>query len=270
MAERSGLAEHRADHDKTQAIFEWRERGRHATGAVVYALAVQDPRTAYDRWHSAHRTGAGPWYRLVAACLHGSHLLAGARVLEIGCGSGDFAAWMAENGAHEVIGRDFSSVPIIEASERFERDNLTFSLGDVENLDDRAASFDLVVSCETIEHVPSPPKAMSELSRVLRSGGVLLLTTPNYMSITGLHRVFREATGRKWDEGGQPIAHWTALPRTLRWIGRSGLTIRQVQGDGWYVPIPRRPGGYAWEPPAPCRRALVPFALHQLIQAQKP
>jgi len=231
---------------------------------------VEDTRGAYDRWYSGHRTGTGPWYRLVMASLGGGKLLAGARVLEIGCGSGDFAAWLAEGGADAVTGQDLSSVAIADANGRFQLDNLTFAVGDIENIAYPAESFDLVVSCETIEHVLSPPKAISELARVLRPGGVLLLTTPNYMSITGLHRVFREATGRKWDEGGQPIAHWTVLPRTLRWIRRAGLTIRGVEGDGWYLPVPTRPGGYAWEPPAACRRAVVPLALHQLIDARKP
>lgn len=230
---------------------------------------MDDARIAYDCWHSKHRTGDGPWYRLVRGSLGRRQLLAGARVLEIGCGGGDFAAWMAENGASRVIGQDLSSVPIATANERFGRDNLTFAVGDIENIAYPAGSFDLVVSCETVEHVPSPPEATFELARVLRPGGVLLLTTPNYMSITGLHRVFREATGRTWDEGGQPIAHWTALPRTLYWIRRSGLTIQGVTGDGWYLPVPRRPGGYTWQPPGWCRRAVVPFALHQLIEARK-
>jgi 2-polyprenyl-3-methyl-5-hydroxy-6-metoxy-1,4-benzoquinol methylase len=229
---------------------------------------VEDFSAAYDAWHREHVTGDGPWYDLVKTALSG-RLLAGARVLEIGCGSGTFAAWMAESGAAEVVGQDFSAVPISHATERFRHDNLTFSVGNIEAIDAPAESFDLAVSCETIEHVPHPAKAVAELARVLRPGGTLLLTTPNYMSLSGLHRVFREATGRKWDEGGQPIAHWTLLPRTKRWCRLSGLTIQRVTGVGWYVPMRGR-GPYAWKPSKRYRQAFSPVALHQLIEARRP
>jgi hypothetical protein len=124
------------------------------------------------------------------------------------------------------------------------------------------------VSCETLEHVPYPRRAVAELARVLRPTGTLLLTTPNYLSLTGLHRLYCIAIRRGWDEGGQPLAHWTALPRTWRWLQGCGLSVRSVDGDGWIVPIPGRVGGHPLTPPRWTRRALVPFALHQVLEAR--
>jgi SAM-dependent methyltransferase len=229
---------------------------------------VNDLRNEYDAWHEQHPTGSGPWYVLVWDALQRRRLLPGARVLEIGCGAGDFAARMAEGGARSVIGQDFAPVAVDRAIGRFRQENLSFEVGDIESIRYPRDHFDVVVSCETVEHVAHPRRAISELARVLRPGGTLLLTTPNYMSLTGLHRLYRDATARRWDEGGQPLVHWTCLPRTVRWLRSSGMKIEQIDGDGWYMPIPRRPGGYAWNPPAWGRAALVPFALHQLLVAR--
>jgi 2-polyprenyl-3-methyl-5-hydroxy-6-metoxy-1,4-benzoquinol methylase len=231
-------------------------------------VAVEGARFAYDAWHREHPTGDGPWYDLVKAAL-GSGLLDGARVLEIGCGGGVFAAWMAENGAGDVVAQDFSVTPIAEAERRFHHDNLTFSVGDIEAIDAPAESFDLAVSCETIEHVPDPAKAVAELARVLRPGGTLLLTTPNYMSLIGVQRMYWKVKGRKWDEGGQPIAHLTVLPRTMLWCRRSGLTIERITGAVWDLPVPGRQP-YPLTPPERYRKLFVPVAMHQLIEARRP
>jgi SAM-dependent methyltransferase len=191
-------------------------------------------------------------------------------VLEIGCGGGDFSAWMAANGTPSVLGEDFSPVAIAAARVAHSAPGLDFAVGDIESVAHPDDSFDLVVSCETIEHVRHPRQAVSELARVLRPGGTLLLSTPNYLSITGAHRVFREATGRKWDEGGQPIVNWTLYPRTARWIRRAGLKIVSTRGAGWYVPVRGRPGGLPLEPSPWLRRWVKLLALHVLIEARKP
>lgn len=224
---------------------------------------------AYDDWHKSHETGSGPWYELVKDSFAASEILEGSDVLEIGCGSGQFAAWMATNGAASVSGEDFSPVAIEQALAAHSEAGLSFRVGDIENIAHLDESFDVVVSCETIEHVPHPAKALAELARVLKPGGTLFLTTPNYLSITGAHRVWREATGRKWDEGGQPIANWTLYPRTARWIRRVGLKMQETSGVGWYLPVPRKSSGYELEIPQPLRRWLKLSAVHMLIQATK-
>jgi 2-polyprenyl-3-methyl-5-hydroxy-6-metoxy-1,4-benzoquinol methylase len=229
---------------------------------------MDSPRAVYDVWHREHPTGDGPWYGLVKSALS-SELLDSSRVLEIGCGGGDFAAWLAARGPREVVAQDFSATPIEMAQRRFRHDNLTYSVGNIEAIDARDASFDIVISCETIEHVPDPATAVAELARVLRPGGTLLLTTPNYMSLTGIQRLYWKATGRKWTEGGQPIAHCTFLPRTVQWCRRSGLAIQRVTGQGWYVPRRGRVP-HSWTPPDRYRKAFVPLAMHQLIEAHRP
>jgi SAM-dependent methyltransferase len=229
-----------------------------------------DRAAAYDRWHSEHSSGQGPWYDMAIELLTTRpELLRNARVLEIGCGWGDFSAWMASRGAGSVTGEDFSTVAIDTARSRHHAAGLQFNVGDIESVAHPAGSFDLVVSCETIEHVRNPRRAVCELARVLRPGGTLLLSTPNYLSTAGAHRVFREATGRKWDEGGQPFVGWTMYPRTVAWVRGAGLRIVSKRGDGWYLPVPRRPGGFSLRPPRRLRRWVKLVALHILVEARK-
>jgi 2-polyprenyl-3-methyl-5-hydroxy-6-metoxy-1,4-benzoquinol methylase len=196
-------------------------------------------------------------------------ILKDARVLEIGCGWGVFSRWLAQQGASEVLGADFSSVAIRKATEQPALPNLSFEKQNIQAIRHPAESFDLVVSCETIEHVPDPQLAIREMARVLRPGGTLLLTTPNYLSITGLHRLFRSATGRRWDEGGQPIVNFTMHPRTSWWLRRAGLQVRATDGSGYYLPVRGREGGKELVPPEMVRSWLKLLALHVVINSRK-
>jgi SAM-dependent methyltransferase len=70
--------------------------------------------------------------------------------------------------------------------------NIEWRVADIQALPWPDNSFDTAISCETIEHVPSPRTAVRELARVLRPGGKLFLTVPNYFSMLGVHRLYRE------------------------------------------------------------------------------
>jgi SAM-dependent methyltransferase len=65
-----------------------------------------------------------------------------------------------------------------------------FIQGDAHALPFPDNCFDILVSCETIEHLPSPEEGVREFDRVTRPGGTLLLTTPNYLNLMGLHEVY--------------------------------------------------------------------------------
>jgi ubiquinone/menaquinone biosynthesis C-methylase UbiE len=56
---------------------------------------------------------------------------------------------------------------------------LDISQGDIQSLDFPDNSFDVAIATAVIEHLPNPGKAMREAKRVLRSGGVLVLTAPD-------------------------------------------------------------------------------------------
>jgi 2-polyprenyl-3-methyl-5-hydroxy-6-metoxy-1,4-benzoquinol methylase len=104
---------------------------------------------------------------------------AGERVLDVGCGEGCFAAELARAGA-EVVGIDVAAEPLRRARERHPElvDLRRLPSAGTWPLED--ASFDAVWAGEVIEHVADTAGWLSELRRVLRSGGVLLLSTPDH------------------------------------------------------------------------------------------
>jgi ubiquinone/menaquinone biosynthesis C-methylase UbiE len=102
----------------------------------------------------------------------------GERVLDLGCGAGEFTAALHAHGAHP-LGLDVVAEPLRRARER--HPELEFHQGTIDGplvLDDNA--FDVVWAGEVIEHVVDVVGWLSEVRRVLPSGGRLLLTTPDH------------------------------------------------------------------------------------------
>jgi len=233
---------------------------------------VSDARRAYDAWHAlleADEAADAPWHRLVR-----EHLppLAGRSVLEVACGRGGFAAWLARQGPALVVAGDFSRTAVAKAARLAEAAGpraVRFVVTDIGSLGCADAAFDVVVSCETIEHLPDPRAALHELARVLRPGGELLLTAPNYLGPMGLFRAWRALTGRPYSEVGQPVNRFTVLPRTVAWVRAAGLRVTAVDGVGHYLPRPGRlPLALEWLDRG--RRPLRRLALHSLVVARKP
>lgn len=234
-------------------------------------------RDAYDRWHDALDVDVAadaPWHRMVQAHLDAVRDLADRRVLEIGCGRGGFSCWLARRPTPpaEVVAADFSPAAVAKARGHASANGVTgvrWEVADIQTLGPFGAEFDTVISCETVEHVPDPPRAVRQLARVLKPGGRLFLTTPNYLSSMGLYRVYCWARGKTFDECGQPICQVTMLPRTRRWVRAAGLRILASDSTGQYLPFPRRPPIRLTflEHPRPVMRW---FGLHSLVVAEKP
>src|ERR1700676_4343680 len=154
-------------------------------------------RTDYDAWHQRifdsepeHEDADSPWYQLVREKI-GS--VQGLRVLEGACGRGGFVRELARGGA-QVTGCDFShsalavgqaKVGLLNGSAR-----AALIQGDAQSLPFASESFDMVVSCETIEHIPDVRSALREMWRVARPGAKLFLTTPNYANLMGLYDLY--------------------------------------------------------------------------------
>lgn len=104
-------------------------------------------------------------------------------VLDAGCGAGQGTAYLARTGARYVMGVDISPEALAYASGRYVSpdgpQNLAFGRMDVTRLAFRDQSFDMITSIEVIEHLDKPEDYVAEIHRLLRSSGVLVLSTPN-------------------------------------------------------------------------------------------
>jgi ubiquinone/menaquinone biosynthesis C-methylase UbiE len=100
----------------------------------------------------------------------------GKHVLDVACGEGYGSAALRKAGASSVVGIDIAQEVCDHARRKY---GVDARAGDALALPLADASVDLVVSFETIEHVTDPSRFLAECARVLRPGGMLILSTPN-------------------------------------------------------------------------------------------
>jgi ubiquinone/menaquinone biosynthesis C-methylase UbiE len=102
-------------------------------------------------------------------------------VLDVGCGYGFFELWAASNGVRHITGIDMTADDLATASRHVQSPNVVFRQGSAIEIPLENGSCDTVVSWEVIEHIPqnAEPTMFREVNRVLRSGGVFYLSTPN-------------------------------------------------------------------------------------------
>lgn len=128
------------------------------------------------------------WFvrHLVAYDLAATHVVAGASVLDAGCGEGYGLARLRAAGAGRVVGADLDAQAVAHA-------RATYAAGDagIEVLEAELmalplpdASVDLVVSLQVIEHVWDVPGYLAALRRVARAGATLVIATPNRLTFT--------------------------------------------------------------------------------------
>jgi len=123
--------------------------------------------------------------------------LAGKRVVDVGCGRGFL----------EEVVRDFGGSYVgfdLVASRR----GFPFALADAAALPVRAESAELVWCIDASEHFPDTRGAAAEFYRILRPGGILFLSTPNYGNVAGMVKWFYEAAGWSPKNTWAPFGRW--------------------------------------------------------------
>lgn len=104
--------------------------------------------------------------------------LANARVLDIGCDTGEFASGFARLCGAHAYGVDVAARPLRRAQEL----GLQVSHGDLSQAPDHFENFALVTAIDVIEHVPDPSGLLKEIRRRLARGGLVYVETPNWRS----------------------------------------------------------------------------------------
>jgi 2-polyprenyl-3-methyl-5-hydroxy-6-metoxy-1,4-benzoquinol methylase len=106
------------------------------------------------------------------------------RVLDCACGTG-YGSKILAGKAREVTGMDISPTAVAYCKKNYAAPNLAFKQGSAEKLKLKSDSIDTFVSFETLEHIPRPQKLVQEAWRILKPGGIFLVSTPNRI-VTGL------------------------------------------------------------------------------------
>jgi 2-polyprenyl-3-methyl-5-hydroxy-6-metoxy-1,4-benzoquinol methylase len=103
------------------------------------------------------------------------------KILEFGCGTG-YGSNFLSNYCLDIKAVDISESAIEYAKNKYQNKNLSYNkIDDIEQepLGFEDGTFDVVISFQVIEHIKNDKNYLSELSRVLKKGGVLILATPD-------------------------------------------------------------------------------------------
>jgi 2-polyprenyl-6-hydroxyphenyl methylase/3-demethylubiquinone-9 3-methyltransferase len=186
--------------------------------------------------------------------------LAGARVLDVGCGGGLLSEAMAASGAR-VTALDLAPELIEVARLHLLESGLDvdYRLQSVESLADEApASFDAITCMEMLEHVPDPGSVLRACARLLKPGGVLLLSTLNRTPAAfALAIVGAEYIARLLPRGTHDYKQFIKPSELGAWLRAADLQLQDVSGLA-YDPLRRK----AW--------VGGPTAVNYLASAVKP
>jgi ubiquinone/menaquinone biosynthesis C-methylase UbiE len=117
--------------------------------------------------------------RLTDAIVRLLALPRGARIADLGCGSGVFTDLLRHDG-YQPVGLDISPKLIELARSKYP--TVEFTEGDVEHLPFPSGSLDGVLLSGIVHHLPDPSRCAAEVARVLRPGGRFVAFDPNRMN----------------------------------------------------------------------------------------
>ncbi len=101
------------------------------------------------------------------------------RVLDAACGSG-YGSKILARLTKSVVGLDVSDHAVEYATDHFGNEHISFFVADlVKKIDFPNGHFDCIVSFETFEHVTNQDAMLTEFKRVLKPGGILIISTPD-------------------------------------------------------------------------------------------
>lgn len=156
--------------------------------------------------------------------------------LDVGCGTGALTQAIIEQGnPNSVIGLDGSPEYAAFAKARTESSCARFEVGDAQALPIDEASLDAAVSGLVLNFVPRPLRAVTEMARVVRRGGVVAAYVWDYAGKMELMRYFWDAAvaldpaAIEFDEGRRfPICQPTLLAELFAQAGLSEVEVRSI------------------------------------------
>jgi SAM-dependent methyltransferase len=110
-------------------------------------------------------------------------LAEGKKVLDLGSGEG-YGTDLLASRADEAVGADLAPEAVYHARGTYRRPNLRFLYMDIYDLALEDNSFDMVCSLQVVEHLHEPGRFMEEARRVLKPGGLCVISTPNRLIIS--------------------------------------------------------------------------------------
>lgn len=174
-----------------------------------------------------------PWDRRVQSAvgmLEGEEI---SNILDVGVGNGDFLRFLPRKIKKYAV-------DLVEPGEMAKEMGFVFRRANVEEgLPFRSGFFEAVFAGDIIEHLYDTDAFVGECSRVLKEGGILILTTPNICSLNNLVSILqqRQPFAVNFERGNYEHIRYYCLPSLRKQLLRHGMSIEKVAGNYVYLPF---------------------------------
>jgi len=156
------------------------------------------------------------------------------KILEIATGTGRYGISMAKDFPESEVYLTDISEESLDLAKRLAEDmnikNVVFKKEDILNLSYDDNSFDLVVNEGIVHMCPDANKAIAEILRVLRPGGIMITAVANYWNFHTLYKLFLKIIGKKFEYGYE----YHFRRKELREIVQKN-NFEVIGEDGFYV-----------------------------------
>jgi malonyl-CoA O-methyltransferase len=192
---------------------------------------VLDPLEAYELWAATYDDHEGnallyAEQRTVYPLLRGIGL-SDKSVLDAGCGTGRYLEMLRDYNPGTLAGIDFAPAMLRVAKKKFSGSSVSLIGGRIDSIPFADHSFDFVLNTLALDHLPDLHAAVSELARVLQSGGAMIISLfhPNAKKL-GWQRTFRPRPGTRHLYAAEYYGH--DISSYLREFKISGLDVEQT------------------------------------------
>jgi SAM-dependent methyltransferase len=144
------------------------------------------------------------------------------KVLDIGCGTG-WELFKYKQKGWKVAGVE----PSKAACDTGNKQGLNIFNGTLLDANFQENEFDLIISSHSFEHIPNPNETMMEIKRILKDGGELIMSIPNYAGLNS--KIF----GKYWYYLTEPVHTFLYSPKSIKKLfPLHGFEIRKIKYNG--------------------------------------